>query len=206
MLQSGTGVEGELSNQEIEQAILEDLQAGVPEAERLVEEAADVVAELAEDLEKGITLPWPEADLAQEFLDVLEVPQAVKDELLAKDTEQALDEEIVTEAEKIELEAGEYRFVEPGYEELSEPEVPEKDSITTRLDEFWTGVKNLPVVSLLTGMSVELDGATCTFSIPNPWSGEDMVVDFCQYENQLEVVGNIMLSAVTVWAILFLFM
>jgi hypothetical protein len=207
MLQSGTGVEGELSNQEIEQAILEDLQAGVPEAETLVKEAADWAADAADDLARNLSIEGDEAVVGQEFIEAVSVPDSVLSDLQTEDSELKLDQELVTSAsDKEQVEKEGELFNGPSYEEVLEPESPEKDSITTRLDDWWVGIKNLPIVSLLTGTAVELSGASCVVNIPNPFNGENMVVSLCEYEDVLTAVGNIMLGTMTVGMVIWLFM
>lgn len=85
-------------------------------------------------------------------------------------------------------------------------EAPEKRDLGGVLDTFSAGLNNLPLVSWLTGYTIELSGATSVVTLAVPVSmGGSIEVDFADYESILDTVGNGLYAVVGLACILFLF-
>jgi len=88
------------------------------------------------------------------------------------------------------------------------PDAPEKLSLTDLLDDWWDGFMDLPIVSLLDGLSVEASGSpVMSFNIPGflGGSGSTATVDFSDYETAWALMGQILLTITGIRWTIYLF-
>lgn len=74
------------------------------------------------------------------------------------------------------------------------------------LDTFKSSLDSLPIISWVNGVELEVSGASSVVSLPLPeaW-GSSITVDFADYENILDMMGNGLYALVGMASILFLF-
>lgn len=89
----------------------------------------------------------------------------------------------------------------------SEPEPPEKKSLTSILNWFKDAAWSLPIISWLTGAELEISGATSTLDLPTPaqWNAGAIQLDFADYEGVVSFMGNGLLAFVGLYWTLWLF-
>lgn len=84
--------------------------------------------------------------------------------------------------------------------------LPERKDLGGVLDTFKSSLDSLPIISWVNGVELEVSGASSVVSLPLPeaW-GSSITVDFADYENILDMMGNGLYALVGMASILFLF-
>lgn len=84
--------------------------------------------------------------------------------------------------------------------------LPERKDLPGVLDTFKSGISSLPIVSWANGVTLEVTGASSIINLPIPaaW-GSAIQVDFADYENILDAMGNGLYALVGMASVLFLF-
>ena len=154
--------------------------------------------------------------------------QTVKDNIAAQDVAENAFKDVVNPpasgtitkadmADAVEdgVKAADEELVVPGDVALGDPgsvEAPAKDAIGGKLDTYWTAINNIPVLNLLTSLTLSGTGAgspTIQVAIPSIFASEGATytISFDEeglfgvnYGNYLELLGNLMLAfAGIVW-------
>lgn len=84
--------------------------------------------------------------------------------------------------------------------------LPERKDLPGVLDTFKSAVDDLPIISWVSGVTLEVSGASSqiTLALPEAWGG-GVTVDFADYETILDTMGNGLYAIVGMASILFLF-
>lgn len=94
-----------------------------------------------------------------------------------------------------------YTFNSPSTDFDTKIDVPKKQDIASLVQEMQSYLKNF-ISRFFT--NVELNSSQCSFSVPNPFGGS-AVLDFCQYQNVVNLIGQIVLSFSYLYAIYIIF-
>jgi hypothetical protein len=156
------------------------------------------------------------------------IPQAVKDDLAAQDVAENAFKDIINPpavpavtptdmAAAVEegVKAADEDLAVPSDLSLGDPgsvEAPAKDAIAGKLDTYWSAINNIPVLNLLTSLSLNSTGAgspTIQVAVPSIFASEGTTytISFDEsslfginYGNYLALLGNLMLAfAGIVW-------
>jgi hypothetical protein len=83
--------------------------------------------------------------------------------------------------------------------------VPEKLSLTSVLNDFYSGLQSLPMVQTFQGMAITSGGSsTLCVDLPSEFGGSHCV-NFSSYEGSLNAIGSILLSMTTIFMMVYLF-
>lgn len=84
--------------------------------------------------------------------------------------------------------------------------LPERRDLAGVLNSFRSGISSLPIVSWANGVNLTVTGASSIINLPIPaaW-GSSITVDFADYENILDGMGNGLYALVGIASVLFLF-
>lgn len=84
--------------------------------------------------------------------------------------------------------------------------LPERRDLPGVLDTFKNGIAALPLVSWASGFEISVTGASSIIELPIPQAwGNAITVDFADYENVLDAMGNGLYALVGIASMLFLF-
>lgn len=83
--------------------------------------------------------------------------------------------------------------------------IPDKLSLTSVLNDFYSGLGNLPIVKTFSGMAITAGGSpTLCVNLPAAYGGS-RCQNFSSYQSDLNMVGSVLLSFMTIFMMVYLF-